>query len=135
MNTTNNIDFGKIYLDWLKQNIDQYSVNDHTFRITLPFSNRNNDMVEMYIIDEKNGNFKLTDDGITISDLKLSGFDYSINEKRKVILQSIITAYGVIKTDNDELVIKCTLSDLSLKIHMLAQCIIKISDLLIILYI
>jgi hypothetical protein len=91
-------------------------------------------MVEMYIIDEKNGNFKLTDDGITISDLKLSGFDYSINEKRKVILQSIITAYGVIKTDNDELVIKCTLSDLSLKIHMLAQCIIKISDLLIILY-
>jgi hypothetical protein len=134
MNTTNNIDFGKMYLDWLKQNIDQYSVNDHTFRITLPFSNRNNDMVEMYIIDEKNGNFKLTDDGITISDLKLSGFDYSINEKRKVILQSIITAYGVIKTDNDELVIKCTLSDLSLKIHMLAQCIIKISDLLIILY-
>jgi hypothetical protein len=135
MNTTNNIDFGKIYLDWLKQNIDQYSVNDHTFRITLPFSNRNNDMVEMYIIDEKNGSFTITDDGMTISDLQLSGFDYSTSEKRKGILQSIITAHGVTKTDNDELVIKCTLSDLSLKIHMLAQCIIKISDLLIILYI
>lgn len=129
MNANNNIDFGKIYVDWLKQNIDQYRVNDDTFRITLPFLDRNNDMVEMYIIDEKNGSFMITDDGMTIGDLQLSGFDYSTSEKRKGILQSIITAHGVTKTDNDELVIKCTLSDLPLKKHMLAQCIVKVSDM------
>lgn len=129
MNANNNIDFGKMYVEWLKQNIDQYRVNDCTFRITLPFLDRNNDMVEMYIIDEKNGSFTITDDGMTIGDLQLSGFDYSTSEKRKCILQSIITAHGVTKTDNDELVIKCTLSDLPLKKHMLAQCIVKVSDM------
>ena len=31
------IDFSKQYLEWLKQNIEQYQVRDSIFRITLPF--------------------------------------------------------------------------------------------------
>ena len=54
MKTKTDMDFGKIYVDWLKQNIDQYKVNETTYRITLPFLDRNNDHIEMYIID--NGN-------------------------------------------------------------------------------
>ena len=30
-------DFGKKYIDWLKQNISEYKVNDNIHRITLPF--------------------------------------------------------------------------------------------------
>ena len=37
MKTKADLDFGKLYVDWLKQNIDQYKVNDTTFRLTLPF--------------------------------------------------------------------------------------------------
>lgn len=129
MNANKDIDFGKMYVDWLKQNIEQYRINDYTFRITLPFTDRNNDMVEMYIIDEKDGSFTITDDGTTISDLQLSGFDYSSSDRRKGILQSIISAHGVTKTDNDELIIKCTMNDIALKKHMLAQCIVKVSDM------
>lgn len=129
MNANKDIDFGKMYVDWLKQNIEQYRINDYTFRITLPFMDRNNDMVEMYIIDEKDGSFTITDDGTTISDLQLSGFDYSSSDRRKGILQSIISAHGVTKTDNDELIIKCTMNDIALKKHMLAQCIVKVSDM------
>ena len=44
---TADMDFGKIYVDWLKQNIDQYRVNEMTFRLTLPFLDRNNDHIEM----------------------------------------------------------------------------------------
>ena len=129
MNTSIDVDFGKIYIDWLKQNIDQYRVNEHVYRMTLPFLDRNNDMVEMYIIDEKNGSFTITDDGATISDLKMSGFDCASSDKRKSILQSIVSAHGVTKTDEDELIIKCTMSDLALKKHMLAQCMVKVSDM------
>lgn len=67
-------DFGKKYIDWLKQNISQYKVNDNTYRITLPFLDRNNDYVDIYILDKGNGLYTITDDGYTISDLKLGGF-------------------------------------------------------------
>ena len=49
MKTKVDMDFGKLYVDWLKQNIDQYKVNETTFRLTLPFLDRNNDLIEMYI--------------------------------------------------------------------------------------
>lgn len=129
MKANKDIDFGKMYVDWLKQNIEQYRINDYTFRITLPFTDRNNDMVEMYVIDERDGSFTITDDGTTISDLQLSGFDYSSSDRRKGILQSIISAHGVTKTNNDELIIKCTMNDIAFKKHMLAQCIVKVSDM------
>lgn len=129
MNDNKIIDYGKEYLNWLKQNIYQYRVNDSTFRITLPFLDRNNDMVEVYIIDKKNGNFVITDDGSTINDLLLSGFDFSSSERRKGIFLSTVNSYGVTLTNNDELMVECTSNDLFLKKHMLVQCIIKVSDM------
>ena len=123
------MDFGKIYVDWLKQNIDQYRVNEMTFRLTLPFLDRNNDHIEMYIIDNGNETYTMTDDGATIGDLQLGGFDFSGSTRRKIILDSIISAHGITKTENDELTVNCTVSDLPLKKHMLAQCMIKVSDM------
>ena len=55
MKTKVDMDFGKLYVDWLKQNIDQYKVNETTFRLTLPFLDRNNDLIEMYIINNGDG--------------------------------------------------------------------------------
>lgn len=123
------MDFRKIYVDWLKQNIDQYRVNEMTFRLTLPFLDRNNDHIEMYIIDNGNETYTITDDGATIGDLQLGGFDFSGSTRRKIILDSIVSAHGVTKTENDELTVNCTVSDLPLKKHMLAQCMIKVSDM------
>ena len=63
-------DFGEKYIDWLKQNISQYKINEHVYRITLPFLDRNNDCVDIYVIDKGNGLYTITDDGYTINDLK-----------------------------------------------------------------
>ena len=123
------MDFGKMYVDWLKQNIDQYRVNEMTFRLTLPFLDRNNDHIEMYIIDNWNETYTITDYWATIGDLQLGGFDFSGSTRRKIILDSIISAHGITKTENDELTVNCTVSDLPLKKHMLAQCMIKVSDM------
>ena len=129
MKTKADMDFGKIYVDWLKQNIDQYKVNETTYRITLPFLDRNNDHIEMYIIDNGNETYTITDDGATLGDLQLGGFEFSGSTRRKMILESIISAHGVTKTDADELTVNCTVSDFPLKKHMLAQCMIKVGDM------
>ena len=82
------IDFSKQYLEWLKQNIEQYQIRDSIFRITLPFLDRNNDCVEVYIVDNGDGTYQITDDGATINDLEFSGFDIETSERRKKILNS-----------------------------------------------
>lgn len=122
-------DFSKIYLDWLKKNINQHKVNSFTTRITLPFLDRNNDHIEMYIVDKKDGTFLLTDDGMTIDELKFSGFELKNSPRRTKIFDSILRNHGVIKTENDELTITATLSEFPIKKHMLAQCMMKISDM------
>ena len=129
MKAKTDMDFGKIYVEWLKQNIDQFRVNETTSRMTLPFLDRNNDHIEMYIINNGNETYTITDDGATIGDLQLGGFDFSGSTRRKMILESIISAYGVTKTDDGELTVNCTDGDLPLKKHMLAQCMIKVSDM------
>ena len=97
-------------------------MNETTYRITLPFLDRNNDHIEMYVIDNGNETYTITDDGATLGDLQLGGFEFSGSTRRKMILEAIISAHGVTKTDADELTVNCTVSDLPLKKHMLAQC-------------
>lgn len=129
MSTKVDMDFSKMYIDWLKQNINEYKVNDTTYRFTLPFLDRNNDSVEMYIINNKDGSYLITDDGETIGDLQLGGFNFSNTPRKQKILEAIISAYGVTKSANDELTVTCTLNDLPMKKHMLAQCMVKVSDM------
>lgn len=122
-------DFCGLYLHWLKENIEQFQINDTTYCITLPFLNRDNDLIELYIIRKSNDNFLITDDGATINDLQFSGFDPFSSNKRKNILSSIIMAHGVNISSNNELYINCSFQDLALKKHMLAQCILKVNDM------
>ena len=40
--------------------------------------------MDIYILDKGNGWYTITDDGYTISDLKLGGFDIGASAKRKI---------------------------------------------------
>lgn len=122
-------DFGREYIDWLKKNISQYKISDNIYRVTLPFLDRNNDYVDIYILDKGNGLYTITDDGYTISDLKLGGFDIAASDKRKSLLDFIVSSYGISRSEHNELMVDCTETDLSVKKHMLAQCMIKVSDM------
>ena len=124
-----NMDFSKLYVDWLKENIDQFKVSNNTFRLTLPFLDVNNDHVEMYIISNNDDTYTITDDGATIRELSLTGFELFNSSKRKSVLESIINSHGIKTNGNNELFVQCTMKDLPAKKHMLAQCMIKVSDM------
>lgn len=125
----NGKEFCDLYLQWLSANIEEYKIDSKTYRITLPFLDRNNDHTELYIIDRQDGTFLLTDDGVILNDLEFSGFDFSGSKKRRRILSAVTNAHGVTVTDNNELQVVCTLDDLPVKKHMLAQCMVKVSDM------
>ena len=60
--------------------------------------------------------------------MQISGFEIK-GQKRNDIFHSVISSYGVSLSDNNELIINCSYNDLPLKKHMLAQCMIKVSDM------
>ena len=124
-----NFNFAETYLSWLKSNIEQYKLTNTTYRITLPFLDRNNDELDIYIIDREDGTFLITDDGSTINELEFSGFDIKKSDKRKKILTSVISSCGVSVSDNNELNVISTMEDLPMKKHLLAQCMMKVGDM------
>lgn len=116
------MDYSKLYSSWLKENIEQRNV-DGIISLTLPYLDRANDFIEVYIIKEKD-NFLLTDDGETLNSLELEGFNFSIESEQ---LNSILNSFGVQREEN-ELIIRCQQNELALKIHMLSMCMIQVSN-------
>src|SRR5690606_12291394 len=105
-----------------------FSELSNAVEITTPFLNSNHDYVQIYAI--KDGiNLELTDDGSTLNELYLMGFDFS-SPKRKEIINNIIRSYGVTLTDNGELLVKTTIEQFPHKKHSLLQAILKVNDML-----
>nr|DAE26175.1 MAG TPA: protein of unknown function DUF1829 [Myoviridae sp. ctxlX31] len=123
-----NMKFKDEYIKWLYDNTDEYKVSDNVYRITLPFLNRNNDCTEIFI--KLDGDkYLLTDDGETINELELSGFNLFSSQKRTAIFNRILAAHGIKKSDDGELYTICSKDNLPQRKHMLSQCMIKISDM------
>jgi len=111
------------YIEWLRQNISIKEINS-IYEITTPFLNRHNDHIQIYVKKSDSG-FILTDAGHTITDLRLSGFEFT-PEKRQV-LHSILNGFGV-QLMGDELVTKAKPEDFPQKKHNLIQAILYISS-------
>lgn len=120
-------DFTSNYLAWLKENIEESQIDDSTYRITMPFLDRNNDHLDLFVIQEDD-HYRITDDSYIISDLAMSGLDIFGNERRSKVLKAIINSFGVSIKD-EELYVEATSSNLPQKKHMLAQCMLKVSDM------
>lgn len=116
------------YINWLKNNIEEYKVSENIYRITFPFTDSNNTETEVYVIKENEDNFTITDDGYTFGELEFSGFDFN-TPKRREIIESLVNNYGVSINDSNELFVTSTAQTLAFKKHLLIQCMIKISDL------
>lgn len=113
------------YIEWLRQKISVEDING-VCEITTPFVDRHNDYLQIYVKKSSNG-FILTDDGYTITDLRLSGFDFT-TAKRRQMLHSILNGFGV-RLIKDELIVEARVDNFPQKKHNLIQAILSINDL------
>jgi len=111
------------YIEWLRQNISIKEING-IYEITTPFLDRHNDHLQIYV-KKSDGGLILTDNGQTITNLRLSGFEFT-PEKRQ-ILNSNLKSFGIQLID-EELVAKTTPEDFPQKKHNLIQAILYISS-------
>ena len=115
------------YLKWIKDNtMVKTIVEGQTCLISTPFLDRHNDHIEIYV-QKKDNKFVLTDDGYTINDLRLSGFELN-TQKREHIFKTILNGFGI-KSIGDELVIESTSEDMGQKKHRLLQAILAVDDM------
>ena len=115
------------YYSWLINQTNTQQIDNNTIKISLPFLDRLNDCVDIYLLNKTGSDYILTDDGETMRELELSG--YKLNERRMEFACGIAASCGASINEKNSLCIESKADDLPLKIHMLLQCMIRISDL------
>ena len=121
MNIQNMIDD---YANWLKSEISFERIGEY-YEITTPFLDSCNDYLQIYVRQDEN-TLLFTDDGFTINNLKMTGFQFT--PTRKLYLNRILKQYGVI-LHNDELTIKASAKDFPQKKHLLLQAMLRVDDM------
>lgn len=117
----------KKYSDWLFQNTTTRKVKD-TIEITLPYLDRNNDCIQVYLKELEDGKLLLTDAGYTITDLQMTGFTLD-SERRHDLLQETIDGFAIILTEDNELQTITTEEDFPQKLNDLIQAMQEIDAL------
>jgi hypothetical protein len=116
------------YLRWIKDNTIVKSVEEGKIcSISTPFLDRHNDHLDIYLIKTENS-LKLTDNGYTISDLRMSGFEIN-TPKRDSILKIALNGFGVKVGNSDELFVDATNNNIGQKKHYLLQAILAVNDM------
>ena len=116
------------YLKWIKDNTVTKAVEEgKVCSISTPFLDRHNDHLDIYLL-KTNDNLKLTDNGYTIADLKMSGFEIN-TPKRENILKTALNGFGVKMNGNDELYVDANSQNIGQKKHYLLQAILAVNDM------
>lgn len=113
------------YVEWLKQKVSVKDI-DGVCEITTPFLDRHNDHLQIYVKKAGDG-LILTDDGYTIRDLEMSGFDIG-TKKRRRLLHSILNGFGVHLQD-EEIIVEARTEDFPQKKHNIIQAMLAVNDL------
>lgn len=123
-------DFKQGYINWLSENIEQYKVMDNVYRLTLPFLDKHNDMIEIYIQDKKTGKIVVTDNGGAGIELTEARYKFygSFEEKtmickRQLLLMRILKLYKVDILSDGSLSISTSRDRLYLDITRFVQCV------------
>lgn len=116
------------YTNFLNNFVNEIKINSEVTRITTPFLDSNNDLIEIYVKAMGKDSYYLTDDGITLTDLAMHGVSFDKNSKRTEKLNKIILDHGV-ASDLKSIYTTSSHRELPLKLYFLSQAIQKVSDL------
>ncbi|MEW6039244.1 MAG: DUF1829 domain-containing protein [Pseudomonadota bacterium] len=114
------------YTRWLRDKTVLRQIRGEWIQVTTPYLDRHNDQLQFYVRKENNG-YVLTDDGYTLNDLINSGCPLD-SPKRQELLKTTLAGFGV-HLDGDEMVLKATPDNFSLKKHNLIQAMLAVNDL------
>lgn len=114
------------YHVWLKEKTSIKPINDW-FENSTPYIDRHNDFLQIYVKQEAENRFVLTDDGYVINDLAMSGCVLD-TPKRKELLETTLNGLGVNK-NGSQLFVQSTVEEFPLKKHSLIQAMLAIDDL------
>lgn len=95
--------------------------------ISTPFIGLFNDTLEIYA-KKDNGKILMSDDGVTLKNLELTGAAIARSPKRKDLLDRILLTYGIQMKD-DELIVETTENNFAQKKHNLISAISEINDM------
>lgn len=112
------------YVNWLKSEITFSQIGSY-YEINTPFLDSANDYLQFYVKQDGNEIF-FTDDGYTLSDLEMAGFQLTKN--RKFQLQNILNQYGV-QLLGKELTTIAPVSEFPQRKHAFIQCLMHVNDL------
>ena len=116
------------YLKWIKDNTIVKTIAEGKIcSISTPFLDRHNDHLDIYLF-KNNGTIRLTDNGYTLADLKMSGFEIN-TPKRESILKTALNGFGVKMNNTDELFVDATVHNIGQKKHYLLQAILAVNDM------
>lgn len=119
----------KEYSDWLNTGFTAVKTGEF-YELTTPYLDRYNDALQIYVRQNENGSYFLTDDGAIIRNLKSSGVSFSRSPKRKEMLLRIARRFGV-TVNGDDLEVLAARSNYPQRKHMLIQAMLTIDDMFI----
>ena len=96
------------YVSWLNEEL-RVEALEGSCVISTPFLDRHNDEIEVYVEKRDDGQYFLTDDGYTLSDLRHCGVALD-TAKREAHLEKILNGFGV-RLSGDELHIHTSARD------------------------
>ena len=114
------------YMRWVKDKTILKEVDKDWVKIITPHLDRHNDCLQLYTRKEGHG-YLITDDGYIINDLVNSGCALD-TPKRQELLKLTLAGFGV-QLDNEELLLKATRENFSLKKHNIIQAMLAVNDL------
>jgi hypothetical protein len=116
------------YLRWIRDNTVVTRADEGEMCvISTPFLDRHNDHLDVFLT-KSNGIVKISDDGYTMSDLRMSGLEIN-SPKRESILRTTLNGFGVKLGENDELYVEATQQTVGQKKHYLLQAILAVNDM------
>lgn len=113
------------YLDFLKENLAIKKLKD-IHEITLPFFDRNNDALTIYVDQISEDEYRVSDDSYIINNLYDNGINLS--KKRLDSISSICLKLGV-EVKANELFVYSKSKNLVSKVHTLAQAMLRVDDM------
>lgn len=117
------------YIKWIRDNTLTDEVKEGFWRISTPFLDRHNDNIDIYAMAKDKNTYVLTDDGYTLGDLKVSGFELN-TPKRKELFDINSKRLGVNFNDKTgELFVITHIEHLGRSKHNLIQAMLAINDM------